>query len=84
MSTTPTFSLEVPEDLVESLLGRVLAKLQAEPERRYLSKVALAARYGVTARTIKTWRTHGLPGIRVGRDVMFDTTACDRWVESHG
>jgi len=79
----PTFALAVPDELVDSLLDRVLEQLRAEPERRYLSKAALAERYGVAARTVKTWREKGLPGVHVGREVMFDVAACDRWIESH-
>lgn len=86
MSSTPaSLTLAVPIDhLVEQLLERVLERLLAEPERRFLSKVALAERYGVSARTVKTWREKGLPGVRVGREVMFDTAVCDRWIEAGG
>ena len=43
----------------------------------------VAAHYGVSERTIKTFREKGLPGVRVGREVLFDVDACDRWIESH-
>lgn len=75
-------SLEVPEDLIEEITHRVIERARLEP--RYLSKSALAERYGVGQRTIRTWREKGLPGVRVGREVMYDVEACDRWIEAHG
>jgi excisionase family DNA binding protein len=55
---------------------------QLEP-RRFLSKEALAEHLGVSPRTIKTWRAKGLPGCRVGREVMFDVDEVNRWIERH-
>jgi hypothetical protein len=77
-----TFVLELPEDLVEVLAQRAADLIRRD--RRFLSKAALAERYGVAERTIKTWREKGLPGVRVGREVMYDVDACDRWIEAQG
>lgn len=75
-------ALEFPEALVEELAQR--AAEIARDERRFLAKKALAERYGVAERTVKTWREKGLPGVRVGREVMYDVRACDHWIEGHG
>jgi ribosome-binding protein aMBF1 (putative translation factor) len=76
-------SLELPQALLDEIVERVLTRVQQAPERRYLSKSGLADRYGVAERTVKTWREKGLPGVRVGREVMYEVDACDRWIESH-
>lgn len=78
-----SLSLVFPDDFVAALAEHLRAHVREQPERRYLSKRALAEQYGVNERTIKTWREKGLPGVRVGREVMYDVDACDRWIESH-
>lgn len=50
---------------------------------RYASKERLAELLGVELRTIKTWRSKGLPGVRVGREVMYEVDAVERWIEGH-
>jgi ribosome-binding protein aMBF1 (putative translation factor) len=77
------YSLELPQALLDEIVERVVTRVQQAPEQRYLSKAALAGRYGVAERTVKTWREKGLPGVRVGREVMYEVDACDRWIESH-
>jgi predicted DNA-binding transcriptional regulator AlpA len=46
-----------------------------------------AARYtGLSARTLASrgWRLkHGLPTIRIGRALVFDSAALDRWLAKH-
>ena len=74
--------LEFPEDSIAEIARRAAEIVRRD--RRFLSKKALAGYYGVGERTIKTWREKGLPGVRVGREVMFDVGECDRWIESHG
>jgi hypothetical protein len=32
---------------------------------------------------VRTWREKGMPGIRVGREVMYEVEAVDRWIESN-
>jgi hypothetical protein len=68
---------------IDEIVERVAGHLRQAPQRRYLSKSAPADRCGVTERTVKTWREKGLPGVRVGREVMYDVDAFDRWIESH-
>jgi hypothetical protein len=77
-----TIALELPEDVIEAIAKRAAAI--ARQDRTFVSKRALAERYGVAERTIKTWREKGLPGVRVGREVMYDVDACDHWIEGHG
>lgn len=75
-------ALVIPETLVERVAERAAELVAARP--RFLSKAALAAHYGVSVRTIRTWRERGLPGYRVGREVMYPVDECDRWIETHG
>jgi len=46
-----------------------------------------AARYvGVSPRSLgsRFWRLrHGVPAIRIGRVLLFDSTALDRWLAKH-
>jgi hypothetical protein len=74
--------------LLEALLGVVKQYVREEldtasREPRYVSKEKLAEIYGVKERTIKTWRAKGLPGVSVGREIMFNLDACDLWIEAH-
>jgi hypothetical protein len=75
-------SVALSDEFVAELASHVMAQLERS-RQRFLSKPALAAHYGVSVRTIKTWREKGLPGVRVGREVMFNVGDCDRWIESH-
>jgi Helix-turn-helix domain len=68
---------DVLHDLVHN---EVAAQLQP---RRFVSKEALAEHLGVSPRTIETWRANGLPGCRVGREVMYDLAEVNRWIERH-
>jgi hypothetical protein len=74
--------VELPDALVVSIAERAAELVAARP--RFLSKTALAEHYGVSERTIRTWRERGLPGIRCGREVMYPVDECDRWIEAHG
>jgi hypothetical protein len=75
-------ALPISADLIERIADRVVELLA--PRQRFLSKPALAMHYGVSERTIRTWRERGLPGVRVGREVMYDVDVTDRWIETHG
>jgi hypothetical protein len=75
-------AVALSDEFLSELASCVIAKLD-RPRERFPSKPALASHYGVSERTIKTWREKGLPGVRVGREVMFDVGECDRWIESH-
>ena len=77
------FGPEVVAALERLVSERVAAEL-AEQRPRFLSRAALAVRYGVGERTVRTWRERGLPGVRVGREVMYPVDECDRWIERHG
>lgn len=78
------FAVRLPEELVEALVVRVVACLRTQPERRFLSKEALAAHLGVNPRRIKTWREKGLPARKVGRDLMFDIGEVNSWLDREG
>jgi len=75
------FAVRLPEDLVETLVLRVVECLNAQPERRFFSKSALAEHLGVSPRTIKTWRERGLPGRKIGREVMFEINEVNLWLD---
>jgi hypothetical protein len=75
-------SLALPAEIIEAIAVRAAELI--DTRRRFLSKRALADRYGVNERTIRSWREKGLPGIRVGREVMYEVEVTDRWIESHG
>jgi ribosome-binding protein aMBF1 (putative translation factor) len=79
-----SFELEVPEGLIEELVERVAARLREEPERRFLSKSALADHLGVSERRIKTLRERGLPARKIGRDLYFDVDEVTRFIEREG
>jgi hypothetical protein len=75
-------ALTLPAEMIEAIAGQA-AEL-VDSRRRFLSKPALAGHYGVSERTIRTWREKGLPGYRCGREVMYEVAAVDRWIESYG
>lgn len=73
--------LPIPDDLINALVQKVTEQQQAASAPRYVSKERLADRLGVSERTLKTWRSRGMPGVRVGREVMYEIDAVDRWIE---
>lgn len=77
-------TIPIPEHAVEEIVGLVLARLDAEPERRFLSKSALARHLGVTERRVKTLRERGLPARKIGRDLYFDVNEVSRFIDSEG
>jgi ribosome-binding protein aMBF1 (putative translation factor) len=74
------FAVVLPEELLETLVGRVVEKIREAPERRFLSKQALAQHLGVSERRLKTLREHGLPAKKVGRDLYFDLREVEEWL----
>jgi hypothetical protein len=72
------------EAFVEALVQRVRESLAAEPlPVRYLSRGALAEHLGLTERTIRTWRGAGMPGVKVGKTVMYDVAEVNAWISEH-
>jgi hypothetical protein len=67
--------------LTRAVADRVLEELDRAPQRRFLSKQAIAQHYGVGLRTVKTWREKGCPALRVGRVLMFNVDEVNRWLE---
>lgn len=68
---------EIPDELLDVLAEKVAEHLRP----RLVSKPMLASMLGVEERTIKTWRSKGLPGHRVGKEVMYDVRDVERWIE---
>ena len=79
-----SLSVELPDELIEELVARVLERLQEQPERKFLSKAALAIHLGVGERTIKSFRERGMPAHKVGRILMFDLAEVSRWLDREG
>jgi hypothetical protein len=78
--------IDLPAEALEAIVAAATERVRDEAgsRRRFVSKGVLAEHYGVSERTIRTWREKGLPGCRVGREVMYEVAAVDRWIESHG
>jgi len=52
-------------------------------ERFLLDKLAIAARYCVSVRTVENWmRRRILPHVKIGRLIRFDVAACDKAVKA--
>lgn len=73
--------VELPDELLDEIARRA-AELVQRP--RMMGKEKLAAHFGVTERTLRTWREKGLPAHRVGKTLVFDVAEVERWIESHG
>ena len=52
-------------------------------DNRDLSVKELAARWGVSTRSIYEWKLHGLPYKKVGRLLRFDPIKVDQWANGH-
>jgi hypothetical protein len=82
---TVTVTLKIGgQSLVADLDDRALTAIAERAGElvaaRYFSRAALATHYGVSERTIRTWRERGLPGVRCGREVMYPVAECDAWI----
>jgi hypothetical protein len=79
----PALRLELTDDLLDVLAQRLEERLRTRP--RFLSKDGLAEHLRVQPRTIKTWRSKGLPACKPGggRDLMFDLLEVEKWLERH-
>jgi ribosome-binding protein aMBF1 (putative translation factor) len=77
-------NLTITEQTVDELVDLVLARIREAPERRFLSKAALAKYLGVSERRVKTLRSRGLPARKIGRDLYFDVNEVSRFIDSEG
>lgn len=73
--------IPIPPELLDELTERIRVQLETEP--RYVTKEKLADRLGISPRTVKTWRSKGLPACKVGRELMFNIQEVDRWIEGY-
>lgn len=76
-------AIDISEQLLDSIVSRVVERIREAPERRFLSKRSLAEHLGVSERRIKTLREHGLPARKVGRDLYFDVMEVEEWIARH-
>jgi len=75
-----SLAIELPDELLDELTERVYERLRP----RYLTREKLAEHYGLSERTIRTFREKGMPGKKVGKTVLYEVEACDRWIEREG
>ena len=67
------------DSLLEALADELSARIR--PTVGYVTREKLAADIGCTVRTIRTWREKGCPGVREGKEILYDPTAVRRWLE---
>lgn len=77
-------AIDISEQLLDSIVNRVVERIREAPERRFLSKRSLAEHLGVSERRIKTLRSRGLPARKVGRDLYFDLEEVEAWLDREG
>jgi hypothetical protein len=73
------FALPIPDVLFEKLARRATELALEQQDKVPVTKAQLAKRYGVSERTIKTWREKGLPGHVNGKEVMYVPAETDEW-----
>lgn len=65
-------------------LGAYRAKRYAVPAETWERKPQIAARFGVSERTVERWVKRGFPCKHVGaRLVLFPVEECSAWVADH-
>jgi hypothetical protein len=74
-----SLALSITDDLVTELIARAreLGLLDSGP--RFLTKKGLADHFGVEERTVKTWRSQGLPAYGP-RAQMYDVEETEKWL----
>jgi hypothetical protein len=79
------------EELIEKLAGRVASRLatapksQSQGDRRYVRDVEAARYLGVSAATLRSWRSKrspsGPPVTRMGKMVMYSVKGLEQYME---
>ena len=69
----------IPDDLLDALVERVLARIEAQ--RRWAEIEGVADYLGVSVRRVRDLRERGLPARQVGRRLIFDLREVDAWLE---
>jgi hypothetical protein len=87
----PAFAALAEEEFIEKLAGRVVSRLGTLPkspakgEQRYVHDVEAAKYLGVSAATLRNWRSKsspsGPPVTRMGRMVMYSKKGLERFME---
>jgi hypothetical protein len=75
----PRLTLELPDELVDALVQRVVDKLEAQ--NRWHSTESLAECLNMSVRQIRGLRERGLPAKRIGKRLVFDLRAVEEWLE---
>jgi hypothetical protein len=73
-------TFELPDEWVEQIAQRA-AELVRD-DHRFLTAPDLAKHFNVKERTVKTWRSHGLPAYGP-RAQMYDVRETERWLAKH-
>jgi len=88
----PAFTELQEEELIERIAGSVVARIgtlppkpKTEAEPQYLREHAAARLLGVSASTLRSWRSKkrkvGLPVTRVGKMVLYSVKELERFME---
>ena len=87
----PALVVLAEEDFIEKLVGRVAARLGATPkiqshgDKRYVRDVEAAKYLGVSAATLRSWRSKrtpsGPPVTRMGKMVLYSVTGLEQYME---
>ena len=87
----PAMAALAEEELIEKLAGRVASRLataqksQSQGDKRYVRDVEAAKYLGVSAATLRSWRSKrspsGPPVTRMGKMVMYSVKGLERYME---
>jgi excisionase family DNA binding protein len=75
-----SLAFEIPDDVLDELVARVLVRLESQP--RWAEIDGVAAYLNVSVRRVRDLRERGLPAKQVGRRLIFDLSAVDAWLEA--
>ena len=72
-------AVELPDDLIETLVERVAERIK--PQQRWAEIDGVADYLGCSVRRVRDLRERGLPAKRIGRRLLFDLREVDAWLE---
>ena len=72
-------SLPIPDEFLDEIADRVAERMSP----RWREIEGTAEYLGVSVRRVQDLRERGLPAKLVGRRLIFDLKAVDRWLEAH-
>ena len=72
-------AIELPHDMVDTLVDRVVERL--EGRKRWHSVESLADELNMSARRVRGLRERGMPAKRIGKRLVFDLREVEAWLE---